>query len=83
MQAQLAKDFDGNMIVDAADLSKWRTDFGTTTSADLDASGKVDGHEFLLWQQSLGSSAATAAPEPSAAALALVACALLRARRRK
>ena len=79
--------FDGK--VDAADLTVWKADFGSTTRAEADGNGNgvVDGGDFLIWQRTLGQNTGApgfaAVPEPAAATLALVCAAgLLRRRRR-
>lgn len=69
----LAADFNQDGNVDGADLTAWKTNFGTgTTKAQGDANGdsKVDGADFLTWQQQFGqtptaAAAAAAVPEPS------------------
>jgi MYXO-CTERM domain-containing protein len=79
--------FDGK--VDAADLTVWKADFGSTTKAEADGNGNgvVDGADFLIWQRTLGQNTGApgfaAVPEPAAATLALLAAAGLRRRRRK
>ncbi len=66
-------DFDENNIVNGADLTRWRTGFGTGTThmqGDADADGDVDGRDFLVWQRQVGSppptAGASAVPEPTA-----------------
>jgi cyclophilin family peptidyl-prolyl cis-trans isomerase len=79
--------FDGK--VDAADLTVWKADFGSSTKAEADGNGNgvVDGGDFLIWQRTLGQNfgapALAAIPEPAAATLALLAAAGLLRRRRK
>jgi probable HAF family extracellular repeat protein len=88
-------DFNGDSMVDAADLASWKTGFGTNSSAtrmqgDADGDQDVDGADFLSWQRQLGSApavssataAATAVPEPATMAL-LVATALSKCSRRR
>lgn len=67
-------DYDGNGIVDAADLSLWSTGYGTSSLGDADGDGDSDGADFLEWQRSyeLESQAAShlsTVPEPGAACL--------------
>ncbi len=71
-------DFDGNTIVNSADLTRWRGAFGVNGTADADGDGDSDGADFLAWQRNLGRSAVIAAetiPEPSAAWMACFAVA--------
>lgn len=73
----LVGDFDGDGLVDDADLSIWQNDFGMAGNlpADGDLDGDVDGADFLLWQQNLGASdavtSATAVLEPTTWAMLL------------
>jgi len=74
-------DFDGNGVVDAADLTRWEAGVGkahgaTAADGDADFDGDVDGADFLVWQTARGTSlppsvatAAAVVPEPSAAVL--------------
>lgn len=75
-------DFDGNGLVNAADLAVWQTNAGQEagahfTDGDNDRDGDVDGDDYLGWQRGLALSGSTTnsipAPEPSALALAVVA----------
>jgi hypothetical protein len=63
-------DFDGNSVVDGADLAIWRANAGLESGAmasegDADGNGSVDGGDFLIWQRNSGMGPA-AVPEPSA-----------------
>ena len=67
-------DFNGDGIVDGADLVIWQAKFGQSGLGDADGDGFVDGRDFLIWQRNLRLSGAVVAPaavvpEPSAATL--------------
>jgi glucose/arabinose dehydrogenase len=73
-------DFNGDAAVDGLDLAIWNANFGSTAATratgDADADGDVDGADFLAWQQNVGwsplnvaTTAGSAVPEPSVAAL--------------
>jgi hypothetical protein len=75
-------DFNGNLVVDGADLATWKAGFGslagTFASGNLDGDMDTDGHDFLLWQKQLGVHAlatpvASATPEPATGALVITA----------
>ncbi len=72
----VAGDFNGDGVVDGADLAAWRENFGATSAAtfaqgDNDGDGDVDGDDFLGWQRALGAAGASqaAVPEPGTVAL--------------
>lgn len=71
--AGLTGDFNGDNVVDAADLAKWKGDFGVNGHSDADGDGDTDGADFLAWQLHLGqaAAAATTAPVPEPASLTL------------
>jgi hypothetical protein len=82
----LLADFDNNQIVNAADLTIWRNNFGRTAGAsrgtgDANDDDRVDGTDFLIWQRQLGFSNATAnaAAIPEPGSLWLVAASLVTA----
>ena len=70
-------DFTGDGLVNAADLQRWRTNFGASPSAlrsqgDADSDGDVDGSDLLTWQRQLGPGAsASPVPEPGFIAVVL------------
>lgn len=82
-------------LVDGADLSLIASNLGLVSGAylddgDADLDGDVDGADMLLWQQNSGHAASTSlalgVPEPTAAALAILAgtaCAAASRRRRQ
>jgi hypothetical protein len=73
-------DFNGDGVVDAADLTNWTANFGlgqdaAHTQGDADLDGDVDGADFLVWQQGFSAGVAPTAfgeavPEPAAINLA-------------
>jgi len=74
----LLADFDGNRIVNGADLARWRANYGTTRNeGDANNDNRVDGTDFLIWQRQVGFTNATASsaavPEPGSSALACLA----------
>jgi enediyne biosynthesis protein E4 len=81
-------DFDRNGMVDAADLVKWRSDFGVNAGSDANGDGVTDGQDFLAWQRSFGAGttfhtpAANAVPEPHSLALAMLGAAAIFTRAR-
>ncbi|MBA3484296.1 MAG: PEP-CTERM sorting domain-containing protein [Pirellulales bacterium] len=87
----LPGDFDGNGMVDAADLASWRAGFGKVGGAshsqgDADADLDVDGADFLVWQRQLGSFAAgesSSIPEPTTGFMLLLGMAAISFPRRK
>jgi T5SS/PEP-CTERM-associated repeat protein len=83
-------DFNGDNVVNGADLDIWRMNVGTGTTpaqGDADGDGDVDGNDFLIWQRTLGPVPVVAAvgsvPEPGSLVLAASALALVSATRRK
>jgi hypothetical protein len=81
--ASLPGDFDKNSMVNAADLTKWRGDFGLNAQSDADGDGDSDGSDLLIWQQNVGAGAAVGAvPEPGTLILSGAAILLLFARSR-
>jgi hypothetical protein len=76
--ASVPGDFNSDGVVNGADLTRWRSSFGTNANADADGDSDSDGADFLTWQRNLGSSgtpafgAAAAVPEPSALLIASI-----------
>jgi hypothetical protein len=77
----IAGDLDANSVVDAADYTTWRTDYGRLahiTGADGNRNGIVDAADYVIWRKAMmagaGGAGASidstqAAPEPHAAVL--------------
>ena len=86
--AAVGPDFNGDGVVNSADLNVWLANVGITSGAsvtqgDADADGDVDGDDFLFWQRNAGrpmpwtgsgagSGSGAAVPEPTGLALLLV-----------
>ena len=67
-------DFDENGLVDGADLTRWRTNFGVGAThlqgnANAAQDGDVDGADFLVWQRRVGSSGAVSSSNSASAAV--------------
>jgi enterochelin esterase family protein len=84
----LEADFNEDGVVDAADLSLWKTGSGKSLGAsrldgDADGDRDVDGADFLLWQSQQGSQTQESVkgiPEPDSTALIAYSVMLLNAR---
>jgi glucosylceramidase len=75
----LTGDYDGNGVVDAADYTVWRDNFGTTNKLPNDPiGGTISESQFVQWRTNFGATnaiqrtLASAIPEPSALELCLV-----------
>jgi hypothetical protein len=78
----IAGDFDGNQMVEPADYTKWKNDFGKFVAkgggGDGNGNGIVDAADFTVWRDGLGHSLGSGAgsiaritvPEPSSLLLA-------------
>lgn len=78
VEPTLGGDFNGDGIVNQADLTLWRGAYGINANGDADGDGDSDGRDFLFWQKQYGISTITSlqnVPEP--ASLLLLATALL------
>jgi hypothetical protein len=73
-------DFDGDGLVDGADLLAWQRGLGTSgatrMAGDADGDGDVDGNDLVIWRQQHGQGSAIAAganvPEPGVGAALLL-----------
>jgi hypothetical protein len=85
--APLVGDFNGDHVVDGADLTKLKMDYGAGAGSDANGDGVTDGADFMLWQRHVGQSAAAAAvsavPEPHCLLLAAMGVGGLQALRRR
>jgi hypothetical protein len=83
--ASLPGDYNGDGLVDGADLSTWQDDLGGTTALSADRDTDVDGADFLLWQRGVDSTTGNitannvAVPEPGSILLLMWAMILLQA----
>ncbi len=82
LAAQIAGDYNNDLVVNAADYTVWRSEFGSTThlAADGNGNGVVDLADYVIWRNimsgggaGLGSNLA-AVPEPGSAALFVLGC---------
>jgi hypothetical protein len=69
----LAADFNGDDVVNDADLAEWQGNYAVNSYSDADGDGDSDGRDFLIWQRQWGQTASVAAavsvPEPCLSAL--------------
>ena len=65
-QTLLDGDYNGDGLVDVADWSVWKADYGSTTrlSADGNHDGLVDGADYAAWRNATGSSSQQMAKVP-------------------
>jgi hypothetical protein len=79
-------DFNGDAVVNGADLARWRTNVGVNAAADADGDLDSDGADFLVWQRNVSPPSAlpftAAVPEPAAYWLVTTGLIGLLARRR-
>lgn len=61
-------DFNGDGIVNSADLAVWKTAFGTSAAGDANADGVTDGTDFMIWQSNYGTGVAYGSTVVSTAA---------------
>jgi arylsulfatase A len=56
-------DFNNDRLVNAADYSVWRANFGSTTNlaADANGNGVVDAADFVIWRRALGTNTGSGA----------------------
>lgn len=69
-------DFDGNGVVDQADLAIWQANMGITSGAsilqgDADGDGDVDGNDYLEWLEQFTNGGVPGSPVPSSSPAAV------------
>jgi uncharacterized protein YkwD len=87
-RVDIAGDFNGDGLVNAADLAIWTSNFGVAEGADADGDGDTDGDDFLVWQRQIGVDASLNSlqgviPEPPSVNLTTLAVALMPTVRRR
>jgi hypothetical protein len=88
LQPMTTGDFNADGLVDAADLTLWRDNYGAIGGApyalgDGDGDGATTGADFLLWQRQLSTLQVQIVPESAAISLALFGGGVVFARRRR
>lgn len=82
LAAQIAGDYNNDSVVNAADYTTWRSNFGSTTKlgADGNGNGVVDIADYVLWRNIMAGGGAgfgsnlVAVPEPGSAVLFAISC---------
>ncbi len=77
-------DFNGDLVVDGADLLQWAGDYGINANSDANEDGRSDGLDFLIWQQNFTSTSSletlASVPEPHSLFILLSGLAFSRSR---
>lgn len=82
LSAPLAGDYNNDAVVNAADYTQWRSDFGSTThlQADGNGNGTVDIADYVFWRNIMSGAGAAvgaglaAVPEPGTMTLFALGC---------